>query len=54
MVYTFSEDGHNAFDDGESFVQFCPDWKSAALWNEWVQFGEKCFAKGSPTFLLAL
>ncbi|KAI9437168.1 hypothetical protein H4582DRAFT_2058173 [Lactarius indigo] len=31
--------------DGKDFWKFCPDWKSAALWQQWAQFGMQCFAK---------
>ncbi|KAI9436269.1 hypothetical protein H4582DRAFT_2058933 [Lactarius indigo] len=31
--------------DGKDFRKFCPDWKSAALWQQWAQFGMQCFAK---------
>ncbi|KAH9069394.1 hypothetical protein EDB83DRAFT_2314420 [Lactarius deliciosus] len=31
--------------DGMDFRTFCTDWKSAALWEQWAQFGKKCFAK---------
>jgi hypothetical protein len=44
----FSDDGHGIFNDGHNFLEFCPDWKSAVLWPQWVQFGMKCFSKGSP------
>ncbi|KAH9040940.1 hypothetical protein EDB85DRAFT_1886610 [Lactarius pseudohatsudake] len=29
----------------EDFRKYCPDWKSAALWEQWIEFGKKCFAK---------
>ncbi|KAI9432538.1 hypothetical protein H4582DRAFT_2132197 [Lactarius indigo] len=29
--------------DGKDFRKFCPDWKSAALWQQWAQFGMQCF-----------
>ncbi|KAH9020694.1 hypothetical protein EDB85DRAFT_1896072 [Lactarius pseudohatsudake] len=31
--------------DGKDFRKFCPDWKSAALWDQWAQFGRMCFAE---------
>ncbi|KAH9037487.1 hypothetical protein EDB85DRAFT_1888399 [Lactarius pseudohatsudake] len=30
--------------DGKSFRKYCPDWKSAALWEQWIKFGQKCFS----------
>jgi hypothetical protein len=46
MVPTCSDDVHSVLDDGQDFCKFCPDWKTAALWDEWIQFGKKCFEKG--------
>ncbi|KAH9018652.1 hypothetical protein EDB85DRAFT_1897084 [Lactarius pseudohatsudake] len=34
--------------DGKSFRKYCPDWKSAALWEQWIKFGQKCFSNGTP------
>ncbi|KAI9433711.1 hypothetical protein H4582DRAFT_2060689 [Lactarius indigo] len=38
-------DVNSVLQDGKDFRKFCPDWKSAALWEQWTQFGLKCFAK---------
>ncbi|KAH9047244.1 hypothetical protein EDB84DRAFT_1435042 [Lactarius hengduanensis] len=40
-------DVNSVLPDGTDFRKFCPDWKSAALWEQWAQFGQKCFAKGT-------
>ncbi|KAI9428777.1 hypothetical protein H4582DRAFT_2066492 [Lactarius indigo] len=44
-------DVNSVLQDGKDFQKFCPDWKSAALWEQWTQFGLKCFAKGLTSFL---
>ncbi|KAI9431026.1 hypothetical protein H4582DRAFT_2085700 [Lactarius indigo] len=38
-------DVNSILQDGKDFQKFCPDWKSAALWQQWAQFGMQCFAK---------
>ncbi|KAI9430115.1 hypothetical protein H4582DRAFT_2087529 [Lactarius indigo] len=38
-------DVNSILQDGKDFRKFCPDWKSAALWQQWAQFGMQCFAK---------
>ncbi|KAH8982338.1 hypothetical protein EDB86DRAFT_3086166 [Lactarius hatsudake] len=38
-------DVSSVLQDGKDFRTFCTDWKSAALWEQWTQFGKKCFAK---------
>ncbi|KAH9009281.1 hypothetical protein EDB84DRAFT_1571316 [Lactarius hengduanensis] len=39
-------DVNSVLQDGKDFRKFCPDWKSAALWDQWAQFGRMCFAEG--------
>lgn len=46
MLLNSSDDGHNALGNVKNFFDYCPDYHSAALWDEWVQFGMKCFANG--------
>lgn len=46
-----SNDVSSVLQDGKDFRTFCTDWKSAALWEQWTQFGKKCFAKGLASFL---
>lgn len=41
-----SDDVESILKDGKSFLKFCPEWKNAALWEEWVQFGVECFSDG--------
>ncbi|KAH9038255.1 hypothetical protein EDB85DRAFT_1888104 [Lactarius pseudohatsudake] len=38
-------DVNSVLQDGKDFWKFCPDWKSAALWDQWAQFGRMCFAE---------
>ncbi|KAH8978646.1 hypothetical protein EDB86DRAFT_3151891 [Lactarius hatsudake] len=38
-------DVSSVLEDGKDFRKYCPDWKSAALWEQWIEFGKKCFAK---------
>ncbi|KAH9012464.1 hypothetical protein EDB84DRAFT_1569213 [Lactarius hengduanensis] len=38
-------DVSSVLEDGKDFQKYCPDWKSAALWEQWIGFGKKCFAK---------
>ncbi|KAH9167727.1 hypothetical protein EDB89DRAFT_1909818 [Lactarius sanguifluus] len=38
-------DASSVLQDGRDFRTFCTDWKSAALWEQWTQFGKMCFAK---------
>jgi hypothetical protein len=47
----FSDDGHSALGNVHNFFDYCPDWKSAVLWEEWIQFGMKCFLNGEPCFI---
>ncbi|KAH8983595.1 hypothetical protein EDB86DRAFT_3085260 [Lactarius hatsudake] len=35
----------SVLEDGKDFRKYCPDWKSAVLWEQWIEFGKKCFAK---------
>ncbi|KAF8270246.1 hypothetical protein EI94DRAFT_1698918 [Lactarius quietus] len=35
-------DVESVLDDGISFLNFCPDWKTAPLWEQWTQFGINC------------
>ncbi|KAH9010548.1 hypothetical protein EDB85DRAFT_2161146 [Lactarius pseudohatsudake] len=37
-------DVSSVLEDGKDFRKYCPDWKSAALWEQWIEFGKKCFA----------
>ncbi|KAF8263643.1 hypothetical protein EI94DRAFT_1703852 [Lactarius quietus] len=39
------DDVESALDDGISFLNFCPDWKTAPLWEQWTQFGINCFSQ---------
>jgi len=43
-----SDDVESVLNDGQSFLKFCPDWKNSILWDEWIQFGIKCFSQGLP------
>jgi hypothetical protein len=54
ILCVFSDDGHNVCDDGHNFLEFCPDWKSTDLWEQWVQFGIKRFSNGLPSLYLFL
>ncbi|KAH9001968.1 hypothetical protein EDB86DRAFT_2827429 [Lactarius hatsudake] len=38
-------DVSSVLEDGKDFRKYCPDWKSAALWEQWIELGKKCFAK---------
>ncbi|KAH8985347.1 hypothetical protein EDB86DRAFT_2833150 [Lactarius hatsudake] len=38
-------DVSSVLEDGKDFQKYCPDWKSAVLWEQWIEFGKKCFAK---------
>ncbi|KAH8985230.1 hypothetical protein EDB86DRAFT_2833172 [Lactarius hatsudake] len=38
-------DVSSVLEDGKDFRKYCPDWKSAVLWEQWIEFGKKCFAK---------
>ena len=42
--------GHTAVRDGKDFCKFCPDWRKGMLWDQWIQYGVKCFSKGLPSF----
>ncbi|KAF8268580.1 hypothetical protein EI94DRAFT_1800312 [Lactarius quietus] len=39
------DDVESVLDDGISFLEFCPDWKTAPLWEQWTQFGIHCFSQ---------
>ncbi|KAF8259055.1 hypothetical protein EI94DRAFT_1814044 [Lactarius quietus] len=39
------DDVESILDDGISFLEFCPDWKTAPLWEQWTQFGIHCFSQ---------
>ncbi|KAF8257633.1 hypothetical protein EI94DRAFT_1708787 [Lactarius quietus] len=39
------DDVESVLDDGISFLNFCPDWKTAPLWEQWTQFGIHCFSQ---------
>ncbi|KAF8263449.1 hypothetical protein EI94DRAFT_1807172 [Lactarius quietus] len=39
------DDVENILDDGISFLKFCPDWKTAPLWERWTQFGIHRFSQ---------
>ncbi|KAF8261343.1 hypothetical protein EI94DRAFT_1705592 [Lactarius quietus] len=43
------DDVESVLDDGISFLNFCPDWKTAPLWEQWTQFGINCFSQGFIT-----
>ncbi|KAF8268969.1 hypothetical protein EI94DRAFT_1699846 [Lactarius quietus] len=43
------DDIESVLDDGISFLKFCPDWKTALLWEQWSQFGINCFSQGFIT-----
>ncbi|KAF8265608.1 hypothetical protein EI94DRAFT_1702359 [Lactarius quietus] len=38
------DDGHSTSIGGPNFFEFCPDYENAVLWQEWIQFGIKCFS----------
>lgn len=49
---TCSDDVHSVLEDDKDFLDFFPDWKSADLWKQWIEFGKQCFAKGlSPLYM---
>ena len=33
-------------DDGMDFHDFCPKWKAANVWLEWVNYATMCFSDG--------
>ncbi|KAF8261854.1 hypothetical protein EI94DRAFT_1809664 [Lactarius quietus] len=39
------DDVESILDDGISFLEFCPDWKTAPLWEQWTLFGIHCFSQ---------
>ena len=42
----FRDDVETLLNDGKSFFKYCPEWKDAILWQEWVQFSMDCFSDG--------
>ncbi|KAH9008808.1 hypothetical protein EDB84DRAFT_1446695 [Lactarius hengduanensis] len=47
------DDWNSVLDDGMSFSEFCPKWKDARVWLEWMKYCRKCFEpehdQSSPT-----
>ncbi|KAH9010972.1 hypothetical protein EDB85DRAFT_2160497 [Lactarius pseudohatsudake] len=47
------DDWNSVLDDGMSFSEFCPNWKDARVWLEWMKYCRKCFVpegdQSSPT-----
>ncbi|KAF8265209.1 hypothetical protein EI94DRAFT_1702661 [Lactarius quietus] len=43
------DDGHSTLIGGPNFFEFCPDYENAVLWQEWIQFGIKCFSSSFST-----
>ncbi|KAH9035046.1 hypothetical protein EDB84DRAFT_1437970 [Lactarius hengduanensis] len=47
------DDWNSVLDDGMSFSKFCPNWKDARVWLEWMKYCRKCFVpegdQSSPT-----
>ncbi|KAI9434984.1 hypothetical protein H4582DRAFT_2059865 [Lactarius indigo] len=37
------DDWNKVLDDGMSFSDFCPDWRNASIWQEWMKYCRKCF-----------
>src|ERR1700735_3732086 len=50
MISPCRDDVESVVDDGKSFLNFCPDWQNAVLWQEWKQFGIECFSQGLCCF----
>ena len=46
VMVLFRDDVETLLNDGKSFFKFCPDWKDAVLWQEWIQFSMDCFSDG--------
>ena len=46
VMVPFRDDVETLLNDGKSFFKFCPEWKDAVLWQEWVQFSMECFSDG--------
>ncbi|KAF8271564.1 hypothetical protein EI94DRAFT_1698108 [Lactarius quietus] len=44
-VQNMWDDVERVLDDGISFLKFCPDWKTAPLWEQWTQFCIYCFSQ---------
>ncbi|KAH8989762.1 hypothetical protein EDB86DRAFT_2831440 [Lactarius hatsudake] len=38
------DDWNSVLDDGMSFADFCPTWRNASVWQEWMKYCRKCFA----------
>ncbi|KAH9035587.1 hypothetical protein EDB84DRAFT_1437881 [Lactarius hengduanensis] len=47
------DDWNSVLDDGMSFSEFCPKWKDARVWLEWMKYCRKCLEpehdQSSPT-----
>ncbi|KAH9074355.1 hypothetical protein EDB83DRAFT_2516178 [Lactarius deliciosus] len=37
------DDWNSVLDDGMSFSDFCPNWRDASMWQEWMKYCRKCF-----------
>ena len=48
VTVLFRDDVESLQNDGKSFFKYCPEWKDAILWQEWVQFSMDCFSDGLP------
>ena len=46
VMVLFRDDVETLLNDGQSFFKFCPEWKDAVLWQQWVQFSMECFSNG--------
>jgi hypothetical protein len=44
------DDWNKVLDDGTPFANFCPDWKNAIIWDEWMDYARKSFGHGSQHF----
>ncbi|KAH9062594.1 hypothetical protein EDB83DRAFT_2315452 [Lactarius deliciosus] len=38
------DDWNSVLDDSMSFADFCPTWRNASVWQEWMKYCRKCFA----------
>ncbi|KAN0138102.1 hypothetical protein V8E53_003991 [Lactarius tabidus] len=36
---------NNVLDNGVAFTHFCPDWKNANIWLQWMKYALMCYSK---------